>query len=309
MEKNTNKKISFYSTYILLLLILSLIVIFFVSLSLTLNKYSDKTKLSALVNPKYLSDIKLIQITDDINNQEILLQKNTDNKWYLINKNLQENILADSEYIDNLLKNFTNVLNMYEYSDKKQVKCNFSTNNSILFYTSSDIFDNKIKNSQLVSFLSFGYDDITGSLVSVFNNKNSYFYLQKDVLDYVNLNLQKFIIKDFFPIKDIYNNPIHQAIIKTPNSNLTLLVTNDSNFNSKIEKLILLRSNDIDLSLTTNKPDLSKNFQLSITLVSGNLLTYQLELYKVNNQNIVKANNIYYKISQWTADTINEIFN
>lgn len=309
MEKNTNKKISFYSTYILLLLILSLIVIFFVSLSLTLNKYSDKTKLSALVNPKYLSDIKLIQITDDINNQEILLQKNTDNKWYLINKNLQENILADSEYIDNLLKNFTNVLNMYEYSDKKQVKCKFSTNNSILFYTSSDIFDNKIKNSQLVSFLSFGYDDITGSLVSVFNNKNSYFYLQKDVLDYVNLNLQKFIIKDFFPIKDIYNNPIHQAIIKTPNSNLTLLVTNDSNFNSKIEKLILLRSNDIDLSLTTNKPDLSKNFQLSITLVSGNLLTYQLELYKVNNQNIVKANNIYYKISQWTADTINEIFN
>src|SRR5574344_233271 len=165
MEKNTNKKISFYTTYILLLLILSLIVIFFVSLSLTLNKYSDKTKLSALVNPKYLSDIKLIQITDDINNQEILLQKNTDNKWYLINKNLQENILADSEYIDNLLKNFTNVLNMYEYSDKKQVKCKFSTNNSILFYTSSDIFDNKIKNSQLVSFLSFGYDDITGSLV------------------------------------------------------------------------------------------------------------------------------------------------
>ena len=296
---NLKKLDSYKKTNLILSLILAiLVIIFFVGINnLKYKDSSNKYVNSALLNPKYFNQIKVIQFNDD------LFVKKINDQWQV--EFDSKKYPADTNKIEDLLKTFTKTIKMYKKSYTKSI---LSMNNCILFYTSSDIFSK----SQSVSALKFGQADFTNSKIDITNLKNNVVYQTENYFsDYINPSVEFFVRKDFIPesvTKD--SSKIQEIVIKdfVQNKNLVLQKSNKNQedlFYKKLNQILLLRSDDLQINLTD---EISKlNPVVKVQLELGNNTTSGFSVYQLENKYyVVTQDNLVFGISDWTFNRIVE---
>lgn len=275
-----------------------LVIIFVVGLNnLKYKNSSNKYISTALVNPKYKSEISKITF----NNFNLIKKANL---WKVeINNNYYP---ADNKKINDLISNLTKVIKLYkkEYSKKRKTITNY--NNSLLFYTSSEDFQ-----YNEISSIGFGLTDFTNTKIEVINLKNNEVYQTENIYtEFLNKDYTYFIRKEFFP-EEITNNYNAVQEIKIENfiTNKTNYYTkttiNNDFFYKKLNQILLLRSEDLQLNLyenlTQEKPITKVNLEL------GNNTSASFSVYYFNNEYYVKTQeNLIFKISQWTMNRIVE---
>lgn len=275
-----------------------LVIIFVVGLNnLKYKNSSNKYISTALVNPKYKSEISKITF----NNFNLIKKANL---WKVeINNNYYP---ADNKKINDLISNLTKVIKLYkkEYSkNKKDIK---EFNNSLLFYTSSEDFQYKESSS-----IGFGLTDFTNTKIEVINLKNNEVYQTENIYtEFLNKDYTYFIRKEFFPEEITNNYDIVQEIkienfITNKTNYYTKTTNNNDFFYKKLNQILLLRSEDLQLNLyenlTQEKPITKVNLEL------GNNTSASFSVYYFNNEYYVKTQeNLIFKISQWTMNRIVE---
>ncbi|MBQ7905418.1 MAG: hypothetical protein IJ361_06650 [Spirochaetaceae bacterium] len=284
---------------LLLSIILTILVIIFV-VGLNNLKYknsSNKYISTALVNPKYKSEISKITF-NDFN----LIKKA--NLWKVeINNNYYP---ADNKKINDLILNLTKVIKLYKKKDSKKRKINSNYNNSLLFYTSSEDFQYKE-----ISSIGFGLTDFTNTKIEVINLKNNEVYQTENIYtEFLNKDYTYFIRKEFFS-EEITNNYDTVQEIKIENfiTNKTNYYTKTTNnndfFYKKLNQILLLRSEDLQLNLYENLTQEKPITQVNLEL--GNNTSASFSVYFFKNEYYVKTQeNLIFKISQWTMNRIVE---
>ena len=294
------KNLDFYKkTNLILSLILTiLVIIFFVGINnLKYKDSSNKYVNSALLNPKYLNQIKVIQFDDD------LFVKKINDQWQVEFEG--KKYPADTNKIEDLIKTFTKTIKMYKKSYTKDV---LTMNNRILFYTPSDIFSE----SQSVSALKFGQADFTNSKIDITNLKTNVVYQTENFFsDYINPSVDFFVRKDFIPesvTKD--SSKIQEILIKdfVQNKNLVLQKSNKNHqdlFYKKLNQILLLRSDDLQINLTDKISKLNPVVKVQLEL--GNNTTSGFSIYQLDNKFYVQTqDNLVFGISDWTFNRIVE---
>ena len=289
---------SYKKTNLILSLILAiLVIIFFVGINnLKYKDSSNKYVNSALLNPKYFNQIKVIQFDD-------LFVKKINDQWQVEFDG--KKYPADTNKIEDLLKTFTKTIKMYKKSYTKGV---LSMNNYILFYTSLDIFSE----SQSVSALKFGQADFTNSKIDITNLKTNVVYQTENYFsDYINPSVEFFVRKDFIPesvTKD--SSKIQEILIKdfVQNKNLVLQKSNKNQedlFYKKLNQILLLHSDDLQINLID---EISKlNPVVKVQLELGNNTTSGFSVYQLENKYYVQTqDNLVFGISDWTFNRIVE---
>lgn len=290
---------SYKKTNLILSLILAILVfIFFVGINnLKYKDSSNKYVNSALLNPKYFNQIKVIQFDDD------LFVKKINDQWQVEFDG--KKYPADTNKIEDLLKTFTKTIKMYKKSYTKGI---LSIKNCILFYTSLDIFSE----SQSVSALKFGQADFTNSKIDITNLKTNVVYQTENYFsDYINPSVEFFVRKDFIPesvTKD--SSKIQEILIKDflQNKNLVLQKSNKNQedlFYKKLNQILLLRSDDLQINLID---EISKlNPVVKVQLELGNNTTAGFSVYQLENKYYVQSqDNLVFGISDWTFNRIVE---
>lgn len=284
---------------LLLSIILTILVIIFV-VGLNNLKYknsSNKYISTALVNPKYKSEISKITF----NNFNLIKKANL---WKVeINNNYYP---ADNKKINDLILNFTKVIKLYKKEYSKNKKAMPRYNNSLLFYTSSEDFQYKE-----ISSIGFGLTDFTNTKIEVINLKNNEVYQTENIYtEFLNKDYTYFIRKEFFPEEITNNYDIVQEIkienfITNKTNYYTKTTNNNDSFYKKLNQILLLRSEDLQLNLyetlTQEQPITKVNLEL------GNNTSASFSVYYFNNEYYVKTQeNLIFKISQWTLNRIVE---
>lgn len=296
---NLKKLDSYKKTNLILSLILAiLVIIFFVGINkLKYKDSSNKYVNSALLNPKYFNQIKVIQFNDD------LFVKKINDQWQV--EFDDKKYPADTNKIEDLLKTFTKTIKMYKKSYTKGV---LTMNNCILFYTSLDIFSE----SQSVSALKFGQADFTNSKIDITNLKTNVVYQTENYFSvYINPSVEFFVRKDFIPesvTKD--SSKIQEIVIKdfVQNKIFVLQKSNKNQedlFYKKLNQILLLRSDDLQINLTD---EISKlNPVVKVQLELGNNTTSGFSVYQLENKYYVQTqDNLVFGISDWTFNRIVE---
>ena len=296
---NLKKLDSYKKTNLILSLILAiLVIIFFVGINnLKYKDSSNKYVNSALLNPKYFNQIKVIQFNDD------LFVKKVNDQWQVEFDG--KKYPADTNKIEDLLKTFTKTIKMYKKSHTKGI---LSINNCILFYISLDTFSE----SQSVSALKFGQADFTNSKIDITNLKTNVVYQTENYFsDYINPSVEFFVRKDFIPesvSKD--SSKIQEILIKdfVQNKNLVLQKSNKNQedlFYKKLNQILLLRSDDLQINLID---EISKlNPVVKVQLELGNNTTAGFSVYQLENKYYVQTqDNLVFGISDWTLNRIVE---
>ena len=296
---NLKKLDSYKKTNLILSLILAiLVIIFFVGKNnLKYKDSSNKYVNSALLNPKYFNQIKVIQFDDD------LFVKKINDQWQVEFDG--KKYPADTNKIEDLLKTFTKTIKMYKKSYTKDI---LSTNNCILFYTSLDIFSEP----QSVSALKFGQADFTNSKIDITNLKTNVVYQTENYFsDYINPSVEFFVRKDFIPesvTKD--SSKIQEIVIKdfVQNKNFVLQKSNKNQedlFYKKLNQILLLRSDDLQINLTDKISKLNPVVKVQLEL--GNNTTSGFSVYQLENKYYVQTqDNLVFGISDWTFNRIVE---
>lgn len=290
---------SYKKTNLILSLILAiLVIIFFVGINnLKYKDSSNKYVNSALLNPKYFNQIKVIQFNDD------LFVKKVNDQWQVEFDG--KKYPADTNKIEDLLKTFTKTIKMYK---KSYTKDNLSINNCILFYTPLDTFSE----SQSVSALKFGQADFTNSKIDITNLKTNVVYQTENYFsDYINPSVEFFVRKDFIPESVTKNSTkIQEILIKdfVQNKNLVLQKSNKNQedlFYKKLNQILLLRSDDLQINLID---EISKlNPVVKVQLELGNNTTAGFSVYQLENKYYVQTqDNLVFGISDWTFNRIVE---
>lgn len=275
-----------------------LVIIFVVGLNnLKYKNSSNKYISTALVNPKYKSEISKITF----NNFNLIKKANL---WKVeINNNYYP---ADKKKINDLILNFTKVIKLYKKEYSKNKKNTIRYNNSLLFYTSSEDFQYKE-----ISSIGFGLTDFTNTKIEVINLKNNEVYQTENIYtEFLNKDYTYFIRKEFFPEEITNNYDIVQEIkienfITNKTNYYTKTTNNNDFFYKKLNQILLLRSEDLQLNLydnlTQEKPITKVNLEL------GNNTSASFSVYYFNNEYYVKTQeNLIFKISQWTLNRIVE---
>ena len=290
---------SYKKTNLILSLILAiLVIIFFVGINnLKYKDSSNKYVNSALLNPKYFNQIKVIQFDDD------LFVKKINDQWQVEFDG--KKYPADTNKIEDLLKTFTKTIKMYKKSYTKGI---LSINNCILFYTSLDTFSE----SQSVSALKFGQADFTNSKIDITNLKTNVVYQTENYFsDYINPSVEFFVRKDFIPESVSKDSSKIQEIIIQDFAQNKIFVLQKSNknklesFYKKLNQILLLRSDDLQINLID---EISKlNPVVKVQLELGNNTTAGFSVYKFDNKYFVLTqDNLIFGISDWTYNRIVE---
>lgn len=290
---------SYKKTNLILSLILAiLVIIFFVGINnLKYKDSSNKYVNSALLNPKYFNQIKVIQFNDD------LFVKKINDQWQVELDG--KKYPADTNKIEDLLKTFTKTIKMYKKSYSKGV---LSINNCILFYTSLDTFSE----SQSVSALKFGQADFTNSKIDITNLKTNVVYQTENYFsDFINPSVEFFVRKDFIPesvSKD--SSKIQEIIIQDFAQNIIFVLQKSNkneleSFYKKLNQILLLRSDDLQINLID---EISKlNPVVKVQLELGNNTTSGFSVYQLENKYYVQTqDNLVFGISDWTFNRIVE---
>ena len=284
---------------LLLSIILTILVIIFV-VGLNNLKYknsSNKYISTALVNPKYKSEISKITF----NNFNLIKKANL---WKVeINNNYYP---ADNKKINDLISNLTKVIKLYKKEYSKNKKAIPRYNNSLLFYTSSEDFQYKE-----ISSIGFGLTDFTNTKIEVINLKNNEVYQTENIYtEFLNKDYTYFIRKEFFQ-EEITNKYDTVQEIKIENfitnktNYYTKTTNNNDSFYKKLNQILLLRSEDLQLNLYENLTQEKPITQVNLEL--GNNTSASFFVYYFNNEYYVKTQeNLIFKISQWTMNRIVE---
>lgn len=292
----------------LMFFLIILIILFFVGIkNLKYKDSSNKFITSALVNPKYLSQIQTIEFENKFN-----LVKINENWFVKINENKYP---ADTNKIEEMLNNFTKVIKMYKKSYSKKEKSQYfqkiissNYNNCLVFYTSLENFSNK----ENISSICFGETDFTNTKIDILNLKNNEIFQAENIYtEYINPDVTFFIRKDFFPQNLSQNySKIQQIIIKDFVKNHTIIYdklnkNSEDKFYKKLNQILLLRSDDVQLNLSEKINNSKPITQVILSL--GNDTTSNFSVYFIDNKFYVKTqDNLIFGISEWTFNRIVE---
>ncbi len=264
-------------------------------------KTTDKREIvkTALINQKYEKSINRIELSKG--SSKIILQKT--NKNWLVSENESElTIPAEGKRVENFLKDFISVRNMYKLSDKFSKNSSFglqSDETFTIFYSYSDGSHS----------IYFGNQDFAQTARYLMTDKNLQVYE-------INSSLDKYLTVNSSMWTDPYI--ISQEVLGkiTEDSVQSVKVYSDNSISriTDIPKLLDLRHGGfVDFTVA-----LPEEIVMEINLELGNKSFINLEFYSTNLESefIIKSeyigadNSKYYtcsKISSWTYNKIKEI--
>jgi hypothetical protein len=291
---------------------------FAVSFPILSQKNKRNVIKSSLINQKYESQITEFSIysnNNDIKNGIVIFKQNE--CWFVKDINYtQQAIPCNVEKIKSFINNLIKVRNMYKISDS-------NTQNSSYGFSSSDtIHINYNIDGNLINEILFGSMDFSKTSRYIMPVSNlSIFEVDSSFEQYLNPSVsvwaEPYIISKVLS-KNINPSDIQQLYIYNENKRMTAYDSKTPEFNTKIEKLFEFRHGGISYELIENKEPVfslktengdGSSIKMDIYTAEENNYCVHLQYFPslLNNDKTVYSS--YVKISKWTFNSINELFN
>lgn len=293
-----------------------LAVLFIISFPIKNSKNKRESVKSALINPKYKDQITEISIYDTKENNKNGIVIYKENEYWFV-KDITNSTLSvpcNSEKINSLMNNLTNISNMYKISDS-------DVNKSLYGLTSPDTIHIKysIDNVETNEIL-FGNLDFSQTSRYIMPGGNiSIFEIDSSLEQYLNYSLSLWT-EPYIISKVVTNNikasDIQSIKIQKENQQTIVYNSNSEGFSEKVDRVLELRhggicydafeSNPV-FTMTTENGDGSEIIMRIYNISPNNYCTHtQYKPSIVNKDKTVYS--FYTKISQWTYNSILESF-
>lgn len=278
MDKKKNK----FNTYLILGCVL-LVILYSFSFLKKPTVDSRKSLKTALVNPKYKTEIDKIVIKNDENS--ITLEKN--NSFWEISSSENPFIIlpADSQKINSFLEKLTSIIDVYKIADKKNNEENYNLDKNAYD------FNFYVKN-ELSGRILFGKQDFSKTKRYVTSESNKKIFEMEDTMqNYLSVKTnswsEPFIISQQV-LNSIKKDDVQRIIV----NNSEKYTRNSKNWDEYVSKLLDLRQGGI-ISQEINFDLLE--YQLKLELGNKNEIT--IFVYKTQNEQEFALKNVYFNSS------------
>lgn len=278
MDKKKNK----FNTYLILGCVL-LVILYSFSFFKKPTVDSRKSLKTALVNPKYKTEIDKIVIKNDENS--ITLEKNNSFWEILSSENPFIKLPADSQKINSFLEKLTSIIDVYKIADKKNNEENYNLDKNAYD------FNFYVKN-ELSGRILFGKQDFSQTKRYVTSESNKKIFEMEDTMqNYLSVKInswsEPFIISQQV-LNSIKKDDIQRIIV----NNSEKYTKNSKNWDEYVSKLLDLRQGGI-ISQEINFDLLE--YQLKLELGNKNEIT--IFVYKTQNEQEFALKNVYFNSS------------
>lgn len=278
MDKKKNK----FNTYLILGCVL-LVILYSFSFFKKPTVDSRKSLKTALVNPKYKTEIDKIVIKNDENS--ITLEKNNSFWEILSSENPFIKLPADSQKINSFLEELTSIIDVYKIADKKNNEENYNLDKNAYD------FNFYVKN-ELSGRILFGKQDFSQTKRYVTSESNKKIFEMEDTMqNYLSVKInswsEPFIISQQV-LNSIKKDDIQRIIV----NNSEKYTKNSKNWDEYVAKLLDLRQGGI-ISQEINFDLLE--YQLKLELGNKNVIT--IFVYKTQNEQEFALKNVYFNSS------------
>lgn len=278
MDKKKNK----FNTYLILGCVL-LVILYSFSFFKKPTVDSRKSLKTALVNPKYKTEIDKIVIKNDANS--ITLEKNNSFWEISSSENPFIKLPADSQKINSFLEKLTSIIDVYKIADKKNNEENYNLDKNAYD------FNFYVKN-ELSGRILFGKQDFSQTKRYVTSESNKKIFEMEDTMqNYLSVKInswsEPFIISQQV-LNSIKKDDIQRIIV----NNSEKYTKNSKNWEEYVSKLLDLRQGGI-ISQEINFDLLE--YQLKLELGNKNEIT--IFVYKTQNEQEFALKNVYFNSS------------
>lgn len=278
MDKKKNK----FNTYLILGCVL-LVILYSFSFFKKPTVDSRKSLKTALVNPKYKTEIDKIVIKNDENS--ITLEKNNSFWEISSSENPFIKLPADSQKINSFLEKLTSIIDVYKIADKKNNEENYNLDKNAYD------FNFYVKN-ELSGRILFGKQDFSQTKRYVTSESNKKIFEMEDTMqNYLSVKInswsERFIISQQV-LNSIKKDDIQRIIV----NNSEKYTKNSKNWDEYVSKLLDLRQGGI-ISQEINFDLLE--YQLKLELGNKNEIT--IFVYKTQNEQEFALKNVYFNSS------------
>ena len=278
MDKKKNK----FNTYLILGCVL-LVILYSFSFFKKPTVDARKSLKTALVNPKYKTEIDKIVIKNDENS--ITLEKNNSFWEISSSENPFIKLPADSQKINSFLEKLTSIIDVYKIADKKNNEENYNLDKNAYD------FNFYVKN-ELSGRILFGKQDFSQTKRYVTSESNKKIFEMEDtVQNYLSVKInswsEPFIISQQV-LNSIKKDDVQRIIV----NNSEKYTKNSKNWDEYVLKLLDLRQGGI-ISQEINFDLLE--YQLKLELGNKNEIT--IFVYKTQNEQEFALKNIYFNSS------------
>lgn len=278
MDKKKNK----FNTYLILGCVL-LVILYSFSFFKKPTVDARKSLKTALVNPKYKTEIDKIVIKNDENS--ITLEKNNSFWEISSSENPFIKLPADSQKINSFLEKLTSIIDVYKIADKKNNEENYNLDKNAYD------FNFYVKN-ELSGRILFGKQDFSQTKRYVTSESNKKIFEMEDtVQNYLSVKInswnEPFIISQQV-LNSIKKDDVQRIIV----NNSEKYTKNSKNWEEYVLKLLDLRQGGIIFQEINF--DLLE-YQLKLELGNKNEIT--IFVYKTQNEQEFALKNIYFNSS------------
>lgn len=278
MDKKKNK----FNTYLILGCVL-LVILYSFSFFKKPTVDARKSLKTALVNPKYKTEIDKIVIKNDENS--ITLEKNNSFWEISSSENPFIKLPADSQKINSFLEKLTSIIDVYKIADKKNNEENYNLDKNAYD------FNFYVKN-ELSGRILFGKQDFSQTKRYVTSESNKKIFEMEDTMqNYLSVKInswsEPFIISQQV-LNSIKKDDIQRIIV----NNSEKYTKNSKNWDEYVSKLLDLRQGGI-ISQEINFDLLE--YQLKLELGNKNEIT--IFVYKTQNEQEFALKNVYFNSS------------
>ena len=157
-----------------------------------------KTMESALLNPKYISEVNSIYIGDTVDSLHFI--KTSKDNWLCTYGDLT--FYAENKIINQLIEKFSKTITLISISDSIEDYQNYGLTTENAFNISFYSEDSAGNKKELTSIY-FGNENSDNTMIYLRSNKNPKVYsMENNIYSYFSTNLQNYGILEIFPIKD-----------------------------------------------------------------------------------------------------------
>ena len=278
MDKKKNK----FNTYLILGCVL-LVILYSFSFFKKPTVDSRKSLKTALVNPKYKTEIDKIVIKNDENS--ITLEKNNSFWEISSSENPFIKLPADSQKINSFLEKLTSIIDVYKIADKKNNEENYNLDKNAYDF-------NFYVENELSGRILFGKQDFSQTKRYVTSESNKKIFEMEDTMqNYLSVKInswsEPFIISQQV-LNSIKKDDLQRIIV----NNSEKYTKNSKNWDEYVSKLLDLRQGGI-ISQEINFDLLE--YQLKLELGNKNEIT--IFVYKTQNEQEFALKNVYFNSS------------
>lgn len=294
-----------------LILISSIILLTFTYILsfVTINKSTSRKQIKTeLINEKYQKEIVMFQLKQG---NDLLTLSKVDDLWFIQkDTTFTESIPADSKRIQDFISELIKLRQIYKISDKINQNNDFGLNDdstlTIRYYLEDSTFSDLI----------FGGKDFSKSYRYLMTGKSlAVFQIDSSLETFLSLNTQMWCDPNIISksvLGPVTENDIQTVEVTATNGKTIKSPANDSEFYTKMNKLLNLRHG----GLGSAESDFNPEYSFKIEFGNKEWATIQIALdpkdndYNVRTEYFIETINkkyvFYSKISLWTYNSIKE---